>query len=55
MRLLDKFMKGLIIQILAIVLEQERNKSKCRKEQEIKMAKEKCVYKGLPFIIFSSC
>lgn len=38
--LLDKFMKDLIIQILAMVSEQERNESKRRKEQGIKVAKE---------------
>ena len=48
--LLDKFMKGLIIQILAMVSEQERNESKCRKAQGIKVAKEKGVYKGRPLL-----
>ena len=38
--LLDKFMKSLIIQILAMVSEQERNESKRRQEQGIKIAKE---------------
>ena len=38
--LLDKFMKNLIAQILAMVSEQERNESKRRKEQGIKVAKE---------------
>lgn len=48
--LLDKFMKGLIIQILAMVSEQERNESKRRQEQGIKIAKEKGVYKGRPLL-----
>ena len=39
--LLDKFMKDLIIQILAMVSEQERNESKRRQAQGIKVAKEK--------------
>ena len=38
--LLDKFMKNLIAQILAMISEQERNESKRRKEQGIKVAKE---------------
>ena len=48
--LLDKFMKSLIIQILAMVSEQERNESKRRQEQCIKIAKEKGVYKGRPLL-----
>ena len=48
--LLDKFMKSLIIQILAMVSEQERNESKRRQEQGIKIAKEKGVYKGRPLL-----
>ena len=44
--LLDKFMKDLIIQILAMVSEQERNESKRRQAQGIQVAKEKGVYKG---------
>ena len=47
--LLDKFMKDLIIQILAMVSEQERNESKRRQAQGIKVAKEKGVYKGRPY------
>ena len=43
--LLDKFMKDLIIQILAMVSEQERNESKRRQAQGIQVAKEKGVYK----------
>ncbi|WP_057493103.1 recombinase family protein [Staphylococcus epidermidis] len=48
--LLDKFMKDLIIQILAMVSEQERNESKRRQEQGIKVAKEQGVYKGRPLL-----
>lgn len=48
--LLDKFMKDLIIQILAMVSEQERNESKRRQAQGIKVAKEKGVYKGRPLL-----
>ena len=48
--LLDKFMKSLIIQSLAMVSEQERNESKRRQEQGIKIAKEKGVYKGRPLL-----
>lgn len=38
--LLDMFMKDLIIQILAIISEQERNESKRRQAQGIQVAKE---------------
>ncbi len=48
--LLDKFMKDLIIQILAMISEQERNENKRRQEQGIKVAKEKGVYKGHPLL-----
>lgn len=48
--LLDKFMKDLIIQILTMVLEQERNESKRRQAQEIKVVKEKGIYKVRPFL-----
>ena len=48
--LLDKFMKDLIIQILAMISEQERNESKRRQAQGIKVAKEKGVYKGRPVL-----
>lgn len=48
--LLDKFMKDLIIQILAMVSEQERNESKRTQSQGIKVAKEKVVYKGRPLL-----
>lgn len=49
-RLLDKFMKDLIIQILAMVSEQERNESKRRQAQGIQVAKGKGVYKGRPLL-----
>ena len=52
--LLDKFMKDLIIQILAMVSEQERNESKRRQAQGIQVAKEKA-YIRTTFIIFSQC
>ena len=48
--LLDKFMKDLITQILAMVSEQERNEIKRRQTQGIKVAKEKGVYKGRPLL-----
>ncbi len=38
--LLDKFMKNIIIQILAMISEQERNESKRRQAQGIKVAKD---------------
>ena len=47
--LLDKFMKDLIIQILAMVSEQERNESKRRQAQGFKLRK-KGVYKGRPLL-----
>lgn len=46
--LLDKFIKDLIIQILAMIAEQERSESKRRQAQGIKLAKSKGVYKGRP-------
>lgn len=46
--LLDKFIKDLIIQILAMIAEQERSESKRRQAQEIKIAKANGVYKGRP-------
>ena len=49
--LLGKFMKDLIVQILAMVSEQERNESKRRQAQGIQVAKEKGVYKGRPYFI----
>ncbi|HDT6947471.1 TPA: recombinase family protein [Staphylococcus aureus] len=48
--LLDKFMKNLIIQILAMISEQERAENKRRQAQGIKIAKEKGVYKGRPLL-----
>jgi DNA invertase Pin-like site-specific DNA recombinase len=49
--LLDKFMKDLIVQILAMVSEQERNESKRRQAQGIQVAKKKKgVYKGRPLL-----
>ena len=48
--LLDKFMKDLIVQILAMISEQERNESKRRQAQGIKVAKEKGIYKGRPVL-----
>lgn len=48
--LLDKFMKDLIIQILAMISEQERNESKRRQAQGIKVAKEKGIYNGRPVL-----
>ncbi|HLQ97782.1 MAG TPA: recombinase family protein [Candidatus Dormibacteraeota bacterium] len=46
--LLDKFIKDLIIQILAMIAEQERSESKRRQAQGIKLAKGKGIYKGRP-------
>ncbi|HFJ5609103.1 TPA: recombinase family protein, partial [Enterococcus faecium] len=46
--LLDKFIKDLIIQILAMIAEQERTESKRRQAQGIKIAKANGVYKGRP-------
>lgn len=46
--LLDKFIKDLIIQILAMIAEQERSESKRRQAQGIAIAKTKGVYKGRP-------
>jgi DNA invertase Pin-like site-specific DNA recombinase len=48
--LLDKFMKDLIVQILAMVSEQERNESKRRQAQGIQVAKDKGIYKGRPLL-----
>ena len=49
--LLDKFMKNLIAQILAMVSEQERNESKRRKEQGIKVAKEVNITRQTVYLI----
>lgn len=46
--LLDRFVKDLIIQILAMIAEQERTESKRRQAQGIEIAKEKGIYKGRP-------
>ena len=48
--LLDGFFKDLIVQILAMVSEQERNEIKRRQAQGIQVAKEKGVYKGRPLL-----
>lgn len=48
--LLDKFIKDLIIQILAMIAEQERSESKRRQAQGIAIAKTKGVYKGRPVL-----
>ena len=52
--LLDKFMKDLIVQILAMVSEQERNESKRRQAQGIQVAKEKAYIKGA-LTLFTKC
>ena len=52
--LLDKFMKDLIIQILAMVSEQERNESKRRQAQRDSSCERKA-YIRTTFIIFSQC
>ncbi len=46
--LLDKFIKDLIIQILAMIAEQERTESKRRQTQGIKIDNVNGVYKGRP-------
>ncbi len=46
--LLDRFIKDLIVQILAMISEQERTESKRRQAQGIKIAKTKGVYQGRP-------
>lgn len=46
--LLDKFIKDLIVQVLAMVAEQERTESKRRQAQGIVIAKKNGVYKGKP-------
>ncbi|EJQ73839.1 MULTISPECIES: recombinase family protein [Bacillus cereus group] len=48
--LLDKFIKDLIIQILAMIAEQERTETKRRQAQGISIAKQNGVYKGRPTI-----
>lgn len=46
--LLDHFIKDLIVQILAMISEQERTESKRRQAQGIKIAKSNGLYKGRP-------
>lgn len=46
--LLDRFIKDLIVQILAMISEQERTESKRRQAQGIELAKKNGVYKGRP-------
>lgn len=46
--LFDRFIKDLIVQILAMIAEQERIESKRRLEQGIKIAKMNGVYQGRP-------
>ena len=46
--LFDRFIKDLIVQILATIAEQERTESKRRLEQGIKIAKMNGVYQGRP-------
>ena len=46
-----KFMKDLIIQILAMISEQERNESKRRQAQGFKSPKKKGIYRGDLFCI----
>lgn len=46
--LLDKFVKDLILQLLAMIAERERTESKRRQAQGIAIAKGKGVYKGRP-------
>ncbi|MEW4236886.1 recombinase family protein [Bacillus thuringiensis] len=46
--LLDRFVKDLILQLLAMIAEKERTENKRRQAQGIKIAKEKGVYKGRP-------
>ncbi|MGE1025842.1 recombinase family protein [Bacillus sp. GMs2/2] len=48
--LLDKFIKDLIVQILAMIAEQERTETKRRQAQGISIAKQKGVYKGRPLL-----
>ncbi len=48
--LLDRFVKDLILQLLAMIAERERLESKRRQVQGIAIAKEKGVYKGRPVL-----
>ncbi|EIT9471387.1 recombinase family protein, partial [Listeria innocua] len=46
--LLDRFVKDLLLQLLAMIAERERKESKRRQAQGIAIAKAKGVYKGRP-------
>ncbi|HBC0574209.1 TPA: recombinase family protein, partial [Listeria monocytogenes] len=46
--LLDQFVKDLLLQLLAMIAEREREESKRRQTLGIAIAKEKGVYKGRP-------
>ncbi|HAO5917470.1 TPA: recombinase family protein [Listeria monocytogenes] len=46
--LLDRFVKDLLLQLLAMIAEREREESKRRQAQGIAIAKEKGIYKGRP-------
>ncbi|MBC1339432.1 MULTISPECIES: recombinase family protein [Listeria] len=46
--LLDRFVKDLLLQLLAMIAEREREESKRRQTQGIAIAKEKGIYKGRP-------
>lgn len=46
--LLDRFIKDLIVQILAMIAEQERAESKRRQAQGIEIAKMNGIYQGRP-------
>lgn len=48
--LLDRFVKDLILQLLAMIAERERLESKRRQAQGIAIAKEKGIYKGRPIL-----
>ena len=52
--LFDRFIKDLIVQILAMIAEQERTESKRRLEQGIKIAKMNGVYQGRPELYSST-
>ncbi|EOD96490.1 hypothetical protein WOK_01992 [Enterococcus faecalis EnGen0359] len=49
--LLDRFIKDFILQILAMMVEQERMESKRRQAQGIALAKVKEHYQGRPFYV----
>ncbi|MBC1353859.1 recombinase family protein [Listeria innocua] len=52
--LLDRFVKDLLLQLLAMIAEREREESKRRQTQGIAIAKEKGVYKGRPQLYSAS-